>query len=231
MDELPVCTHVLARDPSGRRVFSGTAPPPTPMPSSPPGADTGRSGARRVGGGPVGAGAVVAGGPVDTITLDATERHRRRVRLESDGGIAFLLDLPAARLLRTGDLLVLSDRRTVEVRAAPEALYEVRGAGPVELLRLAWHVGNRHLPTEVHEDHLRIREDPVIRTMLEGLGATVRERSAGFDPEGGAYAGGAAHEGHAHGRHDHAPDDSRAPSDAHGHAHAHDPEDAPPSSS
>ena len=132
-----------------------------------------------------------------------------RVRLESDGGIAFLLDLPAARLLREGDLLVLSDRRTVEVRAAPEALYEVRGDGPVELLRLAWHVGNRHLPTEVHEDHLLIREDPVIRTMLEGLGATVRERSAGFDPEGGAYADGAGH----------------------GHGHGHDPEDDPPSSS
>ena len=229
MDELPTCTHVLARDGSGRRASSGAAPPDTRGPSAPPGPDTGRSRAKRVGGGPVGAGAVVAGGPVDTITLDATERHRRRVRLESDGGIAFLLDLPAARLLREGDLLVLSDRRTVEVRAAPEALYEVRGAGPVELLRLAWHVGNRHLPTEVHEDHLLIREDPVIRTMLEGLGATVRERSAGFDPEGGAYGGGAGHGhgGHDHGGHDHGPGDPGDPSDA----HRPGAEDAPPVSS
>ena len=218
-DELPTCTHVIAGRRS-RELGAVPAPGPSDGPGSPggpgpdgaaegpaprdtgapplAGADAGRSGARRVGGGAVGAGAVAAGGPADTITLDATERHRRRVRLESDGGIAFLLDLPAARLLREGDRLVLSDRRTVEVRAADEALYEVRGDGPLALLRLAWHVGNRHLPTELREDHLRVRRDEVVRTMLEGLGARVDEVSAGFDPEGGAYAhdhGGDAHGG------------------------------------
>ncbi len=193
MDELPVCTHVIARDGGPSASGLDAAAPPLP------GADAGRSGAKRVGGGPVnGAGAVKAGGPADTITLDSTARYRRRVRMTSDNGTAFLLDLPSARLLREGDRLVLSDRSTIEVRAAAESLYEVRGGSTEELLKLAWHVGNRHLPTEVREDHLRIREDAVIRRMLEGLGARVNETSAGFDPEGGAYADGADGRAHSH---------------------------------
>ena len=191
-DELPTCTHVISKDRSAGRPSGAVGTGASAA---------GDTGARRVGGGPVGGGpvgtaAVRAGGPVDTITLDSTARYRRRVRLESDAGTAFVLDLPSARLLREGDLLVLPDRRTIEVRAADESLYEVRGDGPVALLRLAWHVGNRHLPTEIRTDHLRIREDAVIAAMLEGLGASVVPVSAGFDPEGGAYAG--AGHGHAH---------------------------------
>lgn len=143
--------------------------------------------------------------PADTITLDETARHRRRMKMVSDTGIEFLLDLAEARLLRHGDGLVLDDGRVIEVRAAPEALYEVRGRDSRHLLALAWQIGNRHLAAQILADRILIRHDHVIRDMLEGLGATVTETNAPFDPEGGAY--GDAHTGHEHG---------------HGHHHSHD---------
>ena len=141
----------------------------------------------------------------DAITLDETDRHRRRMAMRSDGGIGFVLSMDAAVLLRDGDRLVLDDGRRILVRAASEALYEVRGRDPHHLLRLAWHMGNRHLPTQLMNDHLRIRRDAVIGAMLCGLGADIREIEAGFDPEGGAYgdAGGSARQAapHAHDHH------------------------------
>lgn len=143
--------------------------------------------------------------PADTITLDETARHRRRTKMVSDNGIEFLLDLPEARLLRHGDGLELDDGRVIEVRAEPEDLLEVRGSDARHLLALAWQIGNRHLAAQILPDRILIRRDHVIRGMLEGLGATVAETSAPFDPEGGAYGG--AHEAHEHGHghhhHDH----------------------------
>ncbi len=132
---------------------------------------------------------------VDTITLDETARHRRRVKMRSDGGIKFLLDLPQARLLRHGDGLLLEDGRIVEVRAAPEKLYKILARDPQHLLRLTWHMGNRHLPTQVLEGYIFIRRDHVIKQMLENLGGEVIEIEMAFDPEGGAY------EDHSHGGH------------------------------
>ncbi|MEM6626092.1 MAG: urease accessory protein UreE [Pseudomonadota bacterium] len=126
--------------------------------------------------------------PADTITLDETDRRRRRVRMVSDGGIEFLLDLPETRLLRQGDGLALEDGRIIEVRAAPEALYLVTAKNAQHLLALAWQIGNRHLPAQIESDRILIRQDHVIKDMLEGLGAEVRPVTAGFDPEGGAYA-------------------------------------------
>lgn len=125
--------------------------------------------------------------PLDTITLDETGRHRRRIQLTSDGGHAFTLDLPNVRLLRHGDGLVLEDGNVIEVCAAPEALMEVRGEDSQHLLKLTWQIGNRHLAAEITEDFVRLRADPVIQSMLEGLGANVTHVSAAFDPEGGAY--------------------------------------------
>ena len=143
--------------------------------------------------------------PADTITLDETARHRRRMKMVSDSGIEFLLDLAEARLLRHGDGLELDDGRVIEVRAEPEDLMEVRGRDTRHLLALAWQIGNRHLAAQIEPDRILIRRDHVIRDMLEGLGATVTETSAPFDPEGGAYGG--AHEAHDHGHghhhHDH----------------------------
>lgn len=143
--------------------------------------------------------------PAATITLDETQRHRRRMMMTSDrlangATVSFLLDLPEARLLRHGDGLVLSDERIVEVVAKPEPLHEVRAADARQLLTLAWQIGNRHLATQIMNDRILIRRDPVIRAMLEGLGATLTDIEAPFDPEGGAYGG--AHHGHDHG-HEH----------------------------
>jgi len=145
--------------------------------------------------------------PSDTITLDKTARHRRRVKLVSDdshgtGAIEFLLDLPEARLLRHGEGLLLSDGRVIEVVAAPEPLYEVKGTDARHLLALTWQIGNRHLPCQILGDALLIRQDHVIKAMLEGLGATVTDIEAPFDPEGGAY--GDHHAAHDHGHsHEH----------------------------
>ncbi|SPJ23498.1 urease accessory protein UreE [Palleronia abyssalis] len=136
-------------------------------------------------------------GPADTITLDETARHRRRMVLQSDGGIEFLLDLPAARLLRHGEGLRLDDGRVVEVRAVPERLIEVRGRDGRHLLALTWQIGNRHLAAQIEGERVLIRHDPVIADMLRGLDATVRDVEEPFDPEGGAY------DGHGHGAHAH----------------------------
>lgn len=126
--------------------------------------------------------------PTDTITLDETARYRRRVKMTSDGGIKFLLDLPDARLLRHGEGIELEDGRVIEVIAKPELLYKVRGRDPHHLLVLSWQLGNRHLAAQIEEDHILIRADHVIKDMLEGLGAKVAEVTASFNPEGGAYS-------------------------------------------
>ncbi|MFO1014952.1 MAG: urease accessory protein UreE [Caulobacteraceae bacterium] len=125
----------------------------------------------------------------DKITLDQDARHRRRILLTSDGGISCLLDLPHAVQMRQGDALLLDDDRLVEIHAAPEDLLEVTAASPAELLKLAWHLGNRHLAAQVDERRILIRYDHVIESMLAGLGASVRRVTEPFDPEGGAYAG------------------------------------------
>ena len=121
-------------------------------------------------------------------------------------GVAFLLDLPAATALRGGDALVLEDGRLIEVVAAPEPLLEIRCTDPLHLARVAWHLGNRHLPTQILKNKLRIRRDHVIAEMAVKLGAKVVEIEAPFDPEGGAYAAPADthgdHHGHEH-RHGH----------------------------
>jgi urease accessory protein len=125
--------------------------------------------------------------PDDTITLGETDRHRRRMKMVSDNGVEFMLMLREARLLTHGDGLVLNDGRIIEVRAEPESLYQVFGKDRRHLLQLSWHMGNRHLPAQIMENHIRIRSDHVIRAMLEGLGAQITEIAAPFDPERGAY--------------------------------------------
>jgi urease accessory protein len=158
----------------------------------------------------------------DTVVLDFDDRHRRRMAITGTRGLEFLLDLENAIALRGGDALVLEDGRLVEVVAAPEPLLEIRGADPQHLVRVAWHLGNRHLPTQIMPKGLRIRRDHVIEAMVRGLGARVIEIEAPFDPEGGAYAGGghAQAEAHDHAAHDHSSHDHS------GYSHQHDHHDA-----
>mgnify|MGYP006281916007 CR=1 FL=1 len=139
----------------------------------------------------------------DEVRLDFDARHRRRFLLTTESGREVLLDLPEVPSLREGDALVLETGERVLVRCAGEALLEVRPGPAVSLARLAWHLGNRHLPTELGADALWIREDHVIEDMLGRLGAEVRAVHRPFQPEGGAYGHGRTH-GHDHGPHDHA---------------------------
>jgi urease accessory protein len=155
----------------------------------------------------------------DTVVLDFDDRHRRRMAMTGTRGLEFLLDLEHAIALRGGDALVLDDGRMVEVVAAPEPLIEIRGTDPQHLVRLAWHLGNRHLPTQIMPKGLRIRRDHVIEAMVKGLGARIIEIEAPFDPEGGAYAEASHAHGETHPHHDHDHRD-RGHHD-HGHAHDH----------
>ncbi|PDT75307.1 urease accessory protein UreE [Bradyrhizobium sp. C9] len=164
----------------------------------------------------------------DTVVLDFDDRHRRRMAMTGTRGLEFLLDLENAVALRGGDALVLEDGRLVEVVAAPEPLAEIRGSDPHHLIRVAWHLGNRHLPTQIMPKGLRIRRDHVIEAMVKGLGARIIEIEAPFDPEGGAYAEHAHADAHAHGHtghdhaHSHAHDHGHRHSDGHHHGDGHD---------
>ncbi len=135
--------------------------------------------------------------PADTVTLSYDDRHRRRMVMRGDNGLEFLLDLPEAVQLCEGNDLLLSDGRHVRVRAASEDIMQVIARDPLHLMRTAWHIGNRHLPCEIHADRLVLRFDHVIADMLEKLGCEVKRLEAPFNPEGGAYGHGRTH-GHSH---------------------------------
>ncbi len=128
-------------------------------------------------------------GPHEVCPLDYEGRFLRRKRLVTASGRAFLVDLAKTTSLDAGDALELSDGSYVAIEAAPEPLCEARG----DLVRLAWHVGNRHTPCEIRPDCLVIRADHVIAHMLAHLGAELRDVTGPFSPEGGAYGHGRTH--------------------------------------
>ena len=130
---------------------------------------------------------------IDAVLIDFDRRHRRRIVLTTAAGASLLLDLEHAARLRHGDGLVLDDGRIVAVQARPEPLLDIHAHDDATLVRIAWHLGNRHLPVQILRDHLRIRTDHVIEAMVEGLGGHVEHIDAPFDPEAGAYAGGHSH--------------------------------------
>ena len=133
----------------------------------------------------------------DSVVLEFDLRHRRRITLHTEAGAHLLLDLPQAAHLRDGEGLECEDGSVVRVHARPEPLLEIAAADTAELARLAWHLGNRHLPVQVLHGALRIRDDHVIAGMVEALGGTIRRIAAPFDPEPGAYAASAV-QGHHH---------------------------------
>ena len=148
------------------------------------------------------------GRPADVVRLDYDRRTRRRIALEAAGGLEFLLDLAKTPVLQAGDGIRLEDGRMIAVEAAPERLLEIACIDERALARIAWHLGNRHLATEIGERTLIVREDHVIADMARGLGAEVRHVERPFNPEGGAYGHGAVHghshdHSHAHGHHHH----------------------------
>ena len=135
------------------------------------------------------------------LPYELREKSRLRAALASGEEVAVFT--VRGTVLRHGDLLRGDDGRIVKITAAPEATYRVECTTPLALLRCAFHLGNRHTQAQVG-DHagkgfLRIRKDPVLKDMLAGLGATVTEEEAPFEPESGAYGGGHHHDdGHPH---------------------------------
>jgi len=143
-----------------------------------------------------------------SVTLDFDARHRRRIRLQlDDGGGEALLDLERAVAMAGGDGLATADGEWIAVKAAPEPLVEVTAPDPLLFLRLAWHLGNRHVPAEITREAIRIRPDHVLEEMLVNLGGAARHVNLPFQPEGGAYEDHGHENGHGH---------------SHGHAHDHD---------
>ncbi|MCR9214984.1 MAG: urease accessory protein UreE [Proteobacteria bacterium] len=135
---------------------------------------------------------------VDTVILDFESRRRRRIRMTGKQGSEFLLDLPKVATLRDRDILVLEDGDGILVEAKDEPVVDITCLNTAHLVRIAWHLGNRHLPTQLLEDRLRIRQDHVIEEMVQKLGATTARINAPFNPEGGAYGHGETY-GHSHG--------------------------------
>ena len=124
---------------------------------------------------------------VDRVVLDHDHRHRRRLVLETVQGDSLLLDLAETTQLRQGDGLLLNDGAIVLVEALAEPLLEIRAPHGEALIRIAWHLGNRHVPTQLAGDHLRIRDDHVIAELVRHLGGMAIPIHAPFEPEAGAY--------------------------------------------
>ncbi|KKB80028.1 hypothetical protein VW35_06140 [Devosia soli] len=127
------------------------------------------------------------GAPIDSITLAHDERRLRRKLLTGKNGTEITVDFPNTVTLDHEGALQLDDGRVVEILAAKEALYAVVARDPAHLLRLAWHIGNRHTPAQLDADRILIKRDHVLKTMLEGLGATVTDVTEPFFAEHGAY--------------------------------------------
>lgn len=127
------------------------------------------------------------GTPIDSITLAHDERRLRRKLLTFRGGTEVMVDFPQTVTLDHRGALQLDDGRLVEIIAADELLYEVRAATPAHLVRLAWHIGNRHTSAQLEDDRILIKRDHVLKIMLEGLGATVSNVTEPFFAEHGAY--------------------------------------------
>jgi len=139
---------------------------------------------------------------VGVVKLAFDDRYRRRITLSDTAGEPFLLDLDKPRTLQHGEGLALEDGGVIQVVAADEPVADIHTHSVAETARIAWHIGNRHIPVQVLPDgSLRIRDDHVLVEMIEGLGAHVHRRSAPFAPEGGAYSAESA--GHHHDGHDH----------------------------
>ena len=150
------------------------------------------------------------------LPFDSRQKSRLKTRLVSGEEVALML--PRGEILRGGDLVTASDGRVIEVLAEPEKLLHIESDA---LAKVAYHLGNRHVPVQVGKDFLRIAEDHVLEEMVKKLGARVSHVQAPFEPEAGAYAGGHhQHDEMGHGGkiHDHGHDHDH---DHHDHDHKH----------
>ena len=144
----------------------------------------------------------------DTVWLDHEARQGGQGAVRSHGGLEFRLELDRAAVLHDGDAVKLEDGRLVQVRAAPQALIEVRAENPLRLMRFAWHMGQRHAPAELKPDVIYLQDDPALAEMARGQGCSVTPVMRPFHPERADE-----HACEHHGHHDHG---------HHGHDHSHD---------
>jgi len=134
------------------------------------------------------------------LVLPYDQREKCRLRATLSNGEEAAVFTARGTVLRDGERLTGPDGRVVQIVAAPESTYLVRCPDAHTLLRCAFHLGNRHTQAQLGDGWLRIRRDPVLKEMLEGLRATVSEENAPFEPEAGAYGGGHGHHD-GHGQH------------------------------
>lgn len=155
-----------------------------------------------------------------TVELDWDVRQKSRFDATDSAGRHLGVFLPRGTVVRGGDVLVAEDGSMVQVRAAPQPVLEVRACpehgSPFDLVRAAYHLGNRHVALELQPDHLKLEPDHVLADMLRRMHLIVNAVDAAFEPEGGAYAA----EGHSHG-HAHAHDHDHDHGHGHGHGHSH----------
>jgi urease accessory protein len=155
----------------------------------------------------------------DTLILDYAQRSTQKGTATGVKGLVVEIDLHEPVRLRADDLLELDDGTLVEIVAAPEQLLEARATDVAALARLAWHLGDRHVPVQVLPNRIRARRDEALAALLGSLGAKVTMIEAPFEPEGGAYESAHAHD---HGHHDHHHGHDHDHSHDHGHDHDHD---------
>lgn len=152
-----------------------------------------------------------------TVELDWDVRQKSRFAATDSQGRELAIFLPRGQAVRGGDVLVAEDGSLIRVLAAPQKVLYITACAehgsPFDLMRAAYHLGNRHVPIELQPDHLKIEPDHVLADMLRSMHMTVVEADMPFEPEGGAYGGHVTNDGHSHHHHSHA--------DGHDHGHAH----------
>jgi len=160
-----------------------------------------------------------------TVELDWDVRQKSRFDATDSTGRALGVFLPRGTLVRGGDVLVAEDGSMIRVLAAPQPVLVItpcsKHGSAFDLVRAAYHLGNRHVQIELQPDHLKIEPDHVLADMLRAMHLTVNEATVAFEPEGGAYAAGGHSHGHAHEHeHEHAHVHVHGPDCNHGHDHA-----------
>jgi urease accessory protein len=163
-----------------------------------------------------------------TVELDWDTRQRSRFDATDSAGRQLGVFLPRGSVVRGGDVLVADDGSLVHVHAAPQPVMVVRPCAQhgsaFDLVRAAYHLGNRHVQLELQPDHLKLEPDHVLADMLGRMHLSVSAEHAAFEPESGAYAQGGSAHGHHHGHdHDHAHDHRHDHGHAHDHGHGHHP--------
>jgi urease accessory protein len=169
-----------------------------------------------------------------SVELDWDQRCKSRFDATDSAGRHIGVFLPRGSVVRGGDVLVTEDGSLIRVQAAPQPVLVVRACpqhgSPFDLLRAAYHLGNRHVPLQVQADHLKLEPDHVLAGMLSAMHLIVSEEHSAFEPEAGAYAatGGAHGAGHGHDHHEHTAAPAPAPHEHgpgcghdHGHDHGH----------